>query len=310
MRHVYILHENDAWVKPITKVLDTAGVPYKLWSLIEGSYDVAETPPEGIFFCKMSASAHTRGHHAAATYADSLLHWLESHGCIVINGLNALRLELSKAAQYAALYAAGIAFPCTKIVSGRNHLLAAAETIGYPVIVKHNRGGKGIGVQLFHEAASLMNHVESSDYVEPVDGISLVQKYIRPPEPFITRLEYIGGKFLYAVRVDTSQGFELCPAEACAVDGAKKPMFEIQKDFFHPIVEAHEKFLRKNKIAVAGIEIIANNKGDVFTYDINVNTNYNPEAEARAGIYGTEVLADFLKQMLQGTTKNLLTVAE
>ena len=31
-------------------------------------------------------------------------------------------------------------------------------------------------------------------------------------------VEFVGGEFLYAVRVDTSQGFELCPADACRID--------------------------------------------------------------------------------------------
>ena len=33
----------------------------------------------------------------------------------------------------------------------------------------------------------------------------------------ITRAEFVGGRFLYAVEVDTSSGFELCPADACTV---------------------------------------------------------------------------------------------
>ena len=45
-----------------------------------------------------------------------------------------------------------------------------------------------------------------------------MQRYIRAPEPFITRVEFVGGRFLYAVRVDTSQGFELCPADQCLAE--------------------------------------------------------------------------------------------
>ena len=33
-------------------------------------------------------------------------------------------------------------------------------------------------------------------------------------------LENYGGQFLYAVQVDTSEGFELCPADACRIDAA------------------------------------------------------------------------------------------
>ena len=310
---VHILHENEAWVTPIRKALDKAGVPHKEWLLTEGAFDIHSTPPEGIFFSKMSASAHTRGHAFAGNYDASLLHWLESHGRVIINGLSALTLEQSKAAQYAALRASNIAFPKTRVTARKEDIAASAEIVGYPVIVKHNRGGKGLGVRLFHTAASLNDYVNGSDFDEPIDGITLVQEYIRTPEPFINRLEYINGKFLYAVRVDTSEGFELCPAEAClldaqcAIDGKPKHMFEILKDFSHPIIAQHEAFLAKNGVSIAGIEIITTASGEVLTYDININTNYNPEAEERAGVSGTDTLARYFKQVLESASRPSLS---
>ncbi|MFW6271295.1 MAG: alpha-L-glutamate ligase, partial [Bacillota bacterium] len=34
--------------------------------------------------------------------------------------------------------------------------------------------------------------------------------------------------------------------------------------------------------------------GEIYTYDVNTNTNYNPPAEARAGMYGMERIAEYL----------------
>ena len=307
MGYVHILHENDAWVAPIRKALDKAGVPHKEWRLTEGIFDIHSVPPEGIFFNKMSASAHTRGHLFAGNFDAALLNWLESHGRVVVNGLSALQLELSKAAQYAALRASNIAFPETYVVARKEEITEAARKIGYPVIVKHNRGGKGLGVHLFHTLSALEAYINGDEFDAPVDGITLVQRYIRSPEPFIMRLEYIGGKFLYAVRVDTSEGFELCPAEACllntqcTIDEKPRHMFEIQNHFSHPIIAQHEAFLAKNGVSIAGIEVITSSTGEVLTYDININTNYNPEAEERAGVSGVDTLARYFKQLLDST---------
>ena len=66
-------------------------------------------------------------------------------------------------------------------------------------------------MRLFLSRVALEEYLASLDFEQPVDGITLVQRYIQAPEPYITRLEFVGGRFLYAVRVDTSQGFELCP---------------------------------------------------------------------------------------------------
>ena len=72
-------------------------------------------------------------------------------------------------------------------------------------------------MQLFHSVEALKEYVYGPTFDEPVDGITLIQEYIKSPEQYITRCEFIGGKFLYAVQVDTSGGFELCPADACNI---------------------------------------------------------------------------------------------
>ncbi|MDP7548197.1 MAG: alpha-L-glutamate ligase, partial [Alphaproteobacteria bacterium] len=189
--------------------------------------------------------------------------------------------ELSKAAQYAALQTAGIAIPRTCPAHGREPAIAAAGTFEGPFISKHNRGGKGLGVHLHEDVTAFAAWLDGPGHEPPVDGILLLQEYIQAPAPFITRLEFVGGEFLYAVRVDTRDGFQLCPAEACAVDPAQGPMFQIVENFSSPLIAAYGRFLADNHIQIAGIEFIVDGAGRALTYDINTNTNYSPEAEAR-----------------------------
>ena len=45
----------------------------------------------------------------------------------------------------------GIAYPDTVAVLGQENILEAARKLNiYPLITKHNRAGKGLGVQLFN----------------------------------------------------------------------------------------------------------------------------------------------------------------
>jgi hypothetical protein len=112
---------------------------------------------------------------------------------------------------------------------------------------------------------------------------------------------------MYAVRVDTSEGFELCPADACQIgdlfcpvgETSTRPKFEIIDGFSDPILEKYEQFLRANDIHIAGIEFIRDQNGTIFTYDVNTNTNYNSEAEARAGKFGMLEVAKFLGEELK-----------
>ena len=308
MTPIYIIHENEEWTRHLTNRLEELGLPFEEWHMRDGIVDLTSEPPEGIFYNRMSASSHTRGHRYAPELAAGVLDWLEQHGRKVFNGSKALSFEISKIKQYTALTKAGIKTPATIAATGRANIVAAAKKLGRkPFITKHNRAGKGLGVQLFQTIEALEAYVNSPAFEEPIDGITLIQEYIQSPDSSITRAEFIGGRFLYAVNVDTSSGFELCPADACQINDLfcptgepveEKPQFAILEDFHDPIIEQYENFLREAQIDVAGIEFIKDEAGTIYTYDINTNTNYNSDAENRAGKYGMLELARFLGSQL------------
>ncbi len=320
MSRIHVIHENPAWLPPLAAALELRGLPWQEMFLHTGAFDFAAPPPEGIFYNRMSASSHTRDHRFSAEFTASVLAWLTRWGRTVVNGPRALDLEISKIRQYAALEAAGLRTPRTVMLSGRAEIVAAAERFfpGQPVILKPNRGGKGLGVRLFHTIEGLRGHVESDAYVEPVDGIQLLQHYIQAPRPVITRAEFTGRRFTYAVEVDTSEGFELCPADVCAIGEAACPVGEIpgRPEHKFTVIEGIdptlrgrlERFLDQAGVDVAGIEFITGPDGAPLVYDVNTNTNYNPEAEARAGIAGTNrsgmgALAEYLGGLLAGTKR-------
>ena len=303
MTQIHVIHENTAWLEPLAAALDRQRLPWRDWFLDRGVFDLSRPPPEGVFYNRMSASSHTRDHRYAAELTASVLAWLERHGRRAINGSRALDLEISKARQYAALEKADIRTPDTVLVAGKELLVEAArQHFGDgPFILKPNRGGKGLGVRLLKSPGALGDHLDSPDYQPPVDGLHLLQQYVRAPLPLITRAEFVGGQFMYAVEVDTSDGFELCPADVCVVGDAFCPAgeqprakFTIVDDIDAKLRSRYETFLAKNDIEVAGIEFVTDAAGTAHTYDVNTNTNYNPDAEARAGRSGMDTLARYL----------------
>jgi len=312
MAKIYVIHENSDWVVPLRAAFAEQNLPYEEWFLDEGVLDFSAPPPEGVFYNRMSASSHTRGHRYAPEYTSTVLAWLESYGRRVVNNSRALQLEVNKIAQYAALRNYGIRTPRTLAAIGRDNVIKAAASFDGPFITKHNRAGKGLGVRLFQSQAALRDYVQGGEFEDSVDGITLIQEYVRAPEPFITRVEFIGGQFLYAVQVDTSLGFELCPADACQIGDAfcpvgtspvaapvaAAPRFRILPRFDHPILGAYKSFLADNGIEISGIEFITDAKGEIYTYDVNTNTNYNGPAEAEAQKFGMRSIARFLGQEL------------
>jgi hypothetical protein len=63
-------------------------------------------------------------------------------------------------------------------------------------------------------------------------------------------------------------------------------------------IERYTHFLNAQNIDVAALEFIIDEKGDVYTYDVNTNTNYNEDAEKEAGQFAMLELAKYLKNEL------------
>ena len=285
---IYVLHENDEWVEPLRKELQAINVPFEEWHLGKRNVDHLDKPPYGIFYNRMSASSHTRGHRYAPEHTAVVLNWLEKNKRRVINNSRALSLEISKSLQYKELESFGIKTPKTIYCSNKESILKSANVFTKPFITKHNRGGKGLGVKLFNNKKELDSYVSSRNFEPSIDGITLLQDYIDANPKVIKRVEFVNSKFLYTVEVDASEGFELCPAcpedqndvpkqqiagEFCPTTGNK---FKIIKSYKkNELIKKYEKFIATNGIEIAGIEYITDKKGEIYTYDVNTNTNYN-----------------------------------
>ena len=296
---IHVIHENPEWLPPFAKAFEQRGEAFVDWNLSSGSIDLMSEPSEGLFYNRTSVSAHTRGHRFSPELTASTIAWLEAAGRPVINGGGAIRLEVNKAAQIAGLRRAGVPVPRTIAALGDEEIVKAAETFGSgPVMVKVNRGGKGLGIELFDDARDVAERARAGTLPDSTDGILLLQQFIQTTDGSVTRAEFIGGELFYAVRIDTGGTFELCPADVCAPDEAEAnggPVFTVVKDAVERDLEhAIGRFLHRSGIDIAGVEFARDADGNPFVYDVNTNTNYNPDAEAAAGVSAPQALVDYL----------------
>lgn len=292
MKKIYVIHENETWLVPLRAAFKELGLPYEEWNIDKMTLDLSELPPDGVFYNRMSASAHTRDHRYAPEFTNNLLAWLERHGRTVINGWKALQLEVRKSEQCLALQEFGIKHPRTLIANDESLLPKLVDKLhSFPFILKPNRGGKGTGVQMFYSKESLQNAIENRSIGESLDGIWLVQEYIKPVNGRVTRVEFVGGEFLYAVSIDASGGFELCPADSCQIgdsfcpttDSEGSSKFIVLDDYENSNLESYGEFLKKNDIGVGALEYAEDELGNKYVYDVNTNTNYNAAAELKNG---------------------------
>ena len=305
---IYVIHENSDWTAPLFAAFAERGLPYVDWDMsVAAPIALDAEAPIGVFYNRMSASSHTRGNRYAPEMTTGLLAWLEGQNRHVLNGRSAIQIELSKMVQYAALAKAGLQVPKTIAATDAQSVIAAFDAFdGQPIITKHNRAGKGLGVQLFRSRNALADYVNGPDFDPSVDGITLVQKYIAAPDQLIRRVEFIGRELVYAVQVDTSNGFELCPADVCALDASTcmadaepRFAFDIEDGFATSptgqfLVPKMQQVMADEGLDVAAFEFIQDADGTPYVYDINTNTNYNSDAENRAGLSAMGQLADYL----------------
>jgi RimK-like ATP-grasp domain len=303
-RPIHVLYENPDWLPPLLAGLEAEGLEHELCEVWRGAIDPTEVPVDAVYLNRMSPSSHTRGHLESVDLMAEKLAFLEHHGRTVVNGSRAFALEVSKLRQDLVLRRHGIKTPTTLLAVGRESILQASLRLPTPFITKHNQGGKGLGIHLFGSQDELAAHLDSDAFDAGPKGQVILQQYVRPREPFITRVELVDGKFLYAMRSDTSEGFELCPSDACQipapdvcpVDGsAKFTVSPMTGD--DPLVEQYRAMCAAEGIAIAGIEYVEGADGERYTYDINGTTNYNSAVAEAAGVDGMRVIARYVKRL-------------
>lgn len=304
---IVVLYENEDWLPPLTAGLESEGLPYDLWHVHRGMVDLASEPPPGIYLNRMSPSSHTRGHDESVDLTQEILAWLEHHGRRVVNGSRAFALEVSKARQALALHRHGIQTPRTLLAVGREAALEAAAKLPAPFITKHNQGGKGLGIVLLESVDHLAAQFEAGAIDLGPKGQLILQQYIKPAAGFITRVELVAGRFLYAMQSDTSEGFQLCPADACQVpavapevcpaDGSRDKFSLSPMRADDPLVAQYLKLCEAEGIELAGIEFVEDANGERYTYDINATTNYNSGVGEAAGIDGMREVARYLRRL-------------
>ena len=302
---VFVLYENADWLPALKDTFSQEGLSFEPWFVDESTIDIDQEPPQGIYLNRLSASAATRQHEYSLLSGQRVIEWLEAWGRTVINGSSAIALEQSKFKQHLLMKKHNIKTPASIFIAGEEkQLKLAQQKIPFPLIYKYDCGGKGLGVKLIQNQDQWQDFLDQKSWQEAPGLRHVLQSYIKPKEPFITRCEFIGGKLHYAIKADTSQGFELCPAEACRIDicqtdAKSQSLFTIRNELNPSLIQSYEAMLNDARISIAGVEFIESVDNETYTYDINCNTNYSPAIEEDESVEpGLKRVANFLKESM------------
>ena len=318
-RTLAIYYEHPDWFRPLFAELDRRAVPYVTLDATHHSYSPSEDDNRyAAVFNRMSPSAYLRGHGHGIFYTLQYLNHLESLGTRVINGQQAFAIEISKARQLSLLNSLNLpypqSYPRTRVINTPSLAVAASEGLRFPVVVKANVGGSGAGIVRFDSKVALINAAEKGELRLGIDQTALVQEFVPPRNGHITRVETLGGKYLYGIKVfTTGETFNLCPADICqTTDGVEltraacpvdAPRSGLQVEAFEPppdVIRSVERIVQAAQIDIGGVEYIIDDRdGSLLYYDINALSNFVADATRVLGFDPHARLVDFLEEEVQ-----------
>jgi hypothetical protein len=307
---IAIYYEHPDWFRPLFQQMDERGVPWLKIDARHHYYDVASPEREySLLFNRMSPSAWQRGLGHGIFYTLNYLAHLEEKGVRVVNGYRCFNHEISKALQLSNLEKLGLPYPKARVINHQSQALAAAEAIGYPVVLKPNIGGSGAGIERFNSPEELRAALDADRLYFGIDSTALVQEAFTARDGIITRVEVLRGKFLYAIQIHiTGESYNLCPADicqntrgeeltriACPVDAPKSGM---KVEGYAPprqVIEDVERIVELAGVEVGGIEYVIDDRtGRQLYYDVNALSNFVADPVRVIGFNPYARLADFL----------------
>jgi predicted ATP-grasp superfamily ATP-dependent carboligase len=311
MSPIAIYHEHPEWFKPLFEELNNRGIPFvRLNPAAHQFAPEAPAPDYSLFFNRMSPSAYLRDGVQGIFYTLNYLRQLEYLGIPTVNGYKAFVNETSKALQLELMQSLGIMYPKARVVNHPSQLVAAAEGLRFPVVVKANIGGSGAGITKYTALEDLRAAAGEGKMDFGVDHTALLQEFVPARGGYITRVETLGGKFLYAIRVYlTGETFNLCPADicqtntgvelvrnACALDAPKNGL-KVEGYMPPPaVIKAIETLVQHSGIDVGGIEYIIDDRdGELLYYDVNALSNFVADAVNVIGFNPHQRLVDYLE---------------
>jgi hypothetical protein len=306
-----IYYEHPDWFRPLFAELERREIPYVRLDARRHSYDIAarDAHDYALVFNRMSPSAYLRGGGNSLFYTLGLLAHLEGLRLRVINGTLAYTYETSKARQLELLETLGLDYPRTRVINHASLAPEAAAGLRFPIVVKANVGGSGAGITRYDTPEALAAAVEAGTVELGIDGTALVQEFTPARDGHITRVETLGGKYLYAINVYTDgDSFNLCPADicrtndgvtlernACPADAPKNGMSVAAYTPPPSVIDAVERIVQAAHIDVGGIEYMVDDRdGRLVYYDVNALSNFVADAPNVIGFNPHHRLVDFL----------------
>ena len=300
MHQLAIVYDHGHRFQPLFSALERAGIDYLPVHTASHGFDpIGGQPPAPVIFNRVAMSSARAGQLHPVYYAMALLdHWA-GQGALVLNGAASMAIDASKARQLALINRLGLAAPATRVVHDTAALLSAAEAIGFPVVVKADIGGAGSVIAGFDSLEELKSAAEAGQLPPSANGVWLCQALGRARGGHVTRIELLGGRYLYGIDV-TAMDEALTLASA---DDRTQMLATRRRRRAEPppnLISAAEMLAREAGMEACGIEYMIDDQcGTPCFHDINGLSPFVDNPMDLLGWYPHDRLVDRLRHHIR-----------
>jgi len=301
-----IYYEHPEWFRPLFSELDRRNIPYDKLHVGEHAFDpsVRETP-YALVVNRVSAYPSGGSRPEIVWYAQQYLAYLKKIQANVINGYDSFLVGTSKAIQLAIFAQLNLLYPRARVIHNQDQAPQAAAGLTFPVVIKPNIGGSGVGIRKFNSPDELEQAVNRDIIDLGLDHTALVQEFLPAKGGHIVRVEIMDNEFLYAIRLPiTENSFNYCPADGCNIDNPALKIESYRPP--EPVIEAAKQIIAASQANLGGVEYLVNARDDqIYYYDINPLSNFVADALQVIGFDPTAKFVDFLAARLRDSGDGL-----
>ncbi len=310
--NIALLYEHPTWSDALIQTFQSNGIDLRLINVADLCFAPDQERPDFDFAVNRINIMPSSGRNPSVVFHTlHYLNWLEAMGVTIVNGSHTHFTGASKALQNGLFARLGLHCPRAVAVHQLQDVLTAAESIGFPLIIKPNIGGSGSGIARYDSRGELETAVESGNFDLGIDGTGLVQEYIHS-DGYVYRVEILGNRLFYSIRQEmVADTFNYCAADGCSISRptqdqgaafdhcALKPGARIQPfEADAAIVAQVVSIIQGAGADLGGVEYLMDTRtGTPCFYDFNPYSNFVSNGQALLGFSPEQRFVDYIREV-------------
>jgi glutathione synthase/RimK-type ligase-like ATP-grasp enzyme len=289
-----IIYQHNTQFNPVFDRLAGFGIPFEVIDPATQLFNPAtEKKRSGLVFTDLSSppylSQNTLGVTQAAEYLKQLEKTLDYSNLQVVNGHRVVEVFASKARQLGLLASLGLTIPATRVVSSSDQLLAAANELRFPILIKNNGLKEHGPVKRYESVSQLITALINNDVQLGGGKTLLLQEYIQSTDSTVVRAEILRREVSFARKISYTWSAE----EQWALE-AEAAVIEIPYEIERQI----EKIAQAIGLDTGSVEYVVDSQKRVYFYGIGPHTSTLSINTKGLRFDPNEKLAEFLEEQL------------